>query len=51
MEFAEHGCLRQHLRAMRAEADQAWPRTILLSFATQIAGGMAYLEGLKVTRL
>lgn len=53
MEYAEHGSLRQHLRGMRADhtsdAGQTWPRTILLMFATQIAGGMAYLEGLKVT--
>ena len=51
MEFAEHGCLRQHLREMRTEhSGDAWPRTILLNFATQIAGGMAYLESLKVRK-
>ena len=54
MEFAEHGSLRQHLRGMRADhsvdAGLSWPRTILLNFATQIAGGMAYLESLKVTQ-
>ena len=51
MEFAEHGCLRQHLRGMRTEhSGDAWPRTILLNFATQIAGGMAYLESLKVRK-
>ena len=52
MEFAEHGSLRQHLREMRTEhSGDAWPRTILLNFATQIAGGMAYLESLKVTKM
>ena len=53
MEFAEHGSLRQHLRGMRgdhcSDAGLSWPRTILLNFATQIAGGMAYLESLKVS--
>ena len=48
LEFAEHGSLRQHLRAMRTDHGDVWPRTILLNFATQIAGGMAYLESLKV---
>ena len=54
LEYAELGCLRLHLRGLRAElranTEAVWPRagSSVLSFARQIAAGMAYLAGLKV---
>ena len=47
MEYAEHGALRQHLREMRSPTPGPVSQ-LILNFATQIALGMAYLEGLKV---
>ena len=49
MEYAEHGALRQHLREMRSPTPGPGPVSqLILNFASQIALGMAYLEGLKV---
>ena len=54
LEYAELGCLRLHLRGLRAglraDTGAVWPRagSSVLSFARQIAAGMAYLAGLKV---